>query len=96
METNTHLGNTIDAIDPINAKYDKNVKEFLSDIQILARIVKYTVEEVQDLSIDEIIGCIDEKAIETGVVPVEPGLTNLGRVEGEKTENAIPTAVMMT
>ena len=66
----THLSNTIDAIDQSNAKYDKNVKEFLSDIQVLARIAKYTISEVAELSIEDIMACIDGKSIETGSVSV--------------------------
>ena len=41
----THLGNAMDAIMPERVRYDQNIKELLSDIQILARIVKYTVKE---------------------------------------------------
>ncbi len=60
MKTQTHLKNTIDAIDSDKAKYDKNIKELLADIQVLSRILKYTVEEVKDLTIEEIIECIDD------------------------------------
>ena len=49
MKENTNLGVVIDGIDSSKAKYDKNVKQFMSDIQVLARIVKYTVEEVGHL-----------------------------------------------
>ena len=58
MEIRTHLGNAIEAIDSLKARYDKNVKELLADIQVLSRIVKHTVTEVESLSIQEIMDCI--------------------------------------
>ncbi len=90
MSNETNLSTMIDAIDPDKAKYDKNVKEFLSDIQVLARIVKYTVKEVEHLSIEEIMKCIKPDSIKTGVVDVNPGLTNMGKVESLQTENSVP------
>lgn len=90
MKTQTHLKNTIDAIDSDKAKYDKNIKELLADIQVLARILKYTVEEVKDLTIGEIIECIDDQSIEVGATLVDPGLTNTGRIENVQTENSVP------
>ena len=73
MEIRRHLGNAIEAIDSLKARYDKNVKELLADIQVLSRIVKHTVTEVESLSIQEIMDCIDRSSIRVGVVPVEPG-----------------------
>ena len=90
MKTQTHLKNTIDAIDSDKAKYDKNIKELLADIQVLSRILKYTVEEVKDLTIEEIIECIDDQSIEVGAALVDPGLTNTGRIENVQTENSVP------
>ena len=52
METN--LSNTID-ITKEAAKYDASVKEVLADKQVLARILKYTLEEFEDIGIEEII-----------------------------------------
>ena len=89
MREQTNLSSTIDAMNPDKAKYDKNVKEFLSDVQVLARIAKYTITEVEGLSIAEIIACIDEKSIETGITPVIPGLTNFGKIENLQTEDFI-------
>ena len=61
----------------------------LSDKQILARILKYTVEEFQEMDIEDILGCIGDD-IEIGVRPVDAGLSNLGRVRGTVTEDNIP------
>ena len=67
MEIRTHLGNAIEAIDSLKARYDKNVKELLADIQVLSRIVKHTVTEVESLSIQEIMDCIDRSSIRVSV-----------------------------
>lgn len=90
MNNRTHIATMLDAIAPEKIRYDKNVKEVLADVQILARIVKYTVVEFKELSIDEIIACIDEEQIEIGETPVHPGLTNLGKVTTLATEDTIP------
>ena len=45
----THLANVMDSAIPEKLRYDQYIKEILSDIQILARIVKYTVKEVEKL-----------------------------------------------
>jgi len=72
----THLGRTIDSVLEEKILYDKNIKELLSDIQVLAYIAKYTVEEVQHLTIEEIMGCIEKDKIEVGIAEVEPGRSN--------------------
>lgn len=90
MNENTNLSVLIDATEGRNLKLDKNIKEFLSDTQILARIAKYTVQEVQHLSIDEIIKCIDYRSVKTGIKNIDPGLTNIGKVQRIQTENSIP------
>ena len=96
MTTQTHLSNTIDAVDPAKERYDENVKVLLADIQILARILKYTVAEVQGLELDEIMACIDPESIEIGTVPVSPGLTNAKRVESTQTEDSVPNEGYIT
>ena len=85
----THLGNAMDAIMPERVRYDQNIKELLSDIQILARIVKYTVKEVKELSVDEIMECIDKQSICVSKAEVEPGLTNYGKVQSTQTEDNV-------
>lgn len=72
------------------------MKELLADIQVLARIVKHTVVEVENLSIEQIMACIDHDSICIGMVPVEPGLTNMGRVDSVQTEDAIPNEGYVT
>ena len=68
----------------------------MTDIQVLARIVKHTVVEVENLSIEQIMACIDHDSICIGMVPVEPGLTNMGRVDSVQTEDAVPNEGYVT
>ena len=68
----------------------------MADIQVLARIVKHTVVEVENLSIEQIMACIDHDSICIGMVPVEPGLTNMGRVDSVQTEDAVPNEGYVT
>lgn len=89
MRIQTHLGNSIDVIAPNKAKYDKNMKELLADVQILSRIVKYTVVETAHMTLDEIINCIDQNSIQIGGIPIDPGLTNTERVTMLQTEDTI-------
>ena len=88
MRIHTHLGKSIDCIEPNKAKYDKNIKELLADVQILSRIVKYTVAETAHMTLDEIINCIEQNSIQIGNIPIDPGLTNTERVTTLQTEDA--------
>ena len=60
METN--LAQSLE-ITTDRAKYDDSVKELLADKQILASILKYTLDEFKSESIDDIINNIDEPEI---------------------------------
>ena len=90
MRIHTHLGKSIDCIEPNKAKYDKNIKELLADVQILSRIIKYTVAETAHMTLDEIINCIEQNSIQIGNIPIDPGFTNTGRVTALQAENAVP------
>ena len=96
MKVRTHLGNTIEAVDSAKIRYDKNVKEILAGIQVLARIVKHTVAEARKLSISEIMSCIDRGSIRIGAVPMEPGLTNAERIDSYQMEDSIPNEGYVT
>ena len=89
MKVGTHLATTLETSTPNELQYDQNAKELLADVQILARILQHTVEEVKGLSVEEIIECIDQKSIEIGKTAVDPGLTNLGKIHGQDTENIL-------
>lgn len=85
----TNLAQTVNATNDSGSAYDTNVKYLLSDKQILARILKYTIEEFQEMDIEDIMGCIGDD-IEIGTRPVDAGLSNLGRVRETVTEDNIP------
>ncbi len=86
--TETNLAQTVEATNAA-AAYDTNVKFLLADKQILSWILKYTIREFQNMAIGEITACIGDE-IEVAAVPVDPGLTNLGRVQETLTEDNIP------
>ncbi len=85
----TNLAQTVSAAGDSGLAYDTNVKYLLADKQILSRILKYTVEEFQNMDIKDIMGCIGDD-IEIGTRPVDGGLTNLGRVKGTATDDNVP------
>ncbi|KAI4443591.1 hypothetical protein FMM80_24720 [Schaedlerella arabinosiphila] len=85
----TNLAQTVNATNDSGSAYDTNVKYLLSDKQILSRILKYTIEEFQEMDIEDIMGCIGDD-IEIGTRPVDAGLSNLGRVRETVTEDNIP------
>ena len=60
--------------------YDGNIKRILSEKQILARILKETVEEVKNLDYDEIIACIGSEIL-IGKVGVESSNSSFGEIE---------------
>jgi len=84
----THLSQAIEATSPSGAEYDTNIKCLLADKQILARILKYTLQEFQNMEIKEIIPCIGDD-IEIGTKPLDPGLSNLGRVSLTNAEDNV-------
>lgn len=86
MEVSTNLSNVIDSIDDLNAKYDDNVKAILGDKQIASMILKYTLEEFQYMSLDEIASCIEDVKIN---VVGEPGLTNIAKISGDNVEDCV-------
>ncbi|MCM1190097.1 MAG: hypothetical protein NC541_12470 [bacterium] len=87
METN--LSQAVDATNGAGSAYDASIKYLLADKQILSRILKYTVEEFQDMDIQDIMDCIGND-IEIGTRPIDAGLSNLGRVKMTATEDNIP------
>ena len=98
MSEPTNISATIDSIEEDKLTLDKNIKELLSDIQILAYIIKYIVKDVSDLSMEEIKECIDEKSIIVDETYVMPGFTNsnLKKVEMLQTEDSVPNEGYIT
>lgn len=87
MKENTHLGNVLE-IAGAKAKYNRHVKNIIADKTILAWILKYSVRELKELSVEEIIPYIEGKP-EIGTVPVNPGLTNGTVITGMPIEDAV-------
>ena len=58
MQIKTNIAKAVEEVSN-KAKYDNEVKKILSDPQILAWILKYTVEEFKEYDIPEIISCIE-------------------------------------
>ena len=67
----TNLAQAIEATNDAGSAYDANIKYLLADKQILARILKYTIKEFQDMEIPDIINSIGDD-IEIGSRPVDP------------------------
>lgn len=84
----TNLAQAVEAANA-SSSYDTNIKFLLADKQILARILKYAVSEFKDMAIEDIMVSIRED-IEIETRPLDAGLSNLGRVNTDNTEDNIP------
>ncbi len=71
MQIESNIAKTVEEIGN-KAKYDTEVRKVLSDPQILAWILKYTMREFSSCSIPEIMACIEGKP-EVATHPVHPG-----------------------
>lgn len=85
MQMKTNIAKTVEEVDT-KARYDAAVKMVLSDPQILAWILKYTVKEFSEFNIPDIIACIEGKP-EVAIHPVHPGVYT-HPVDGISTEDA--------
>lgn len=84
----TNLAQAVEATHD-SSSYDANVKFLLADKQILARILKYAVQEFKDMPIEDIMASIGEN-IEIGTRPLDAGISNMGRVNASSTEDNVP------
>lgn len=89
----TYISKTLSALGDGVAKVDEKIKALLADKQILARILKYSVEEFKEYDILEIINRIEE--VEILEVPVDAGLSyksknEFGKISGSNTEDNVP------
>ncbi len=85
----THLSQAIEATNHSGTEYDTNIKYLLADKQVLARILKYTLQEFRNMETEDIISSIGDN-IEVGTKPLDAGLSNLGRVNLTNTEDNVP------
>lgn len=65
-------------------KQDKSVKKIFSYKPIMGNILKYTIKEYADCSLDEIMNCIEGDTIQAGTALVEEDMAKT--IRGEKTE----------
>ena len=83
----TNLSGVIDVTSEA-ARYDASVKEVLADKQVLSRILKYSLEEFEDMELEDIMRSMDEPVVSR--LRMEPGQTNLNRVEKQSEEDSVP------
>lgn len=69
------------------ARYDASVKEMFADKQILARILKYAVEEFAEDDISDIMKEMDEPVVSG--IRLEPGHTNQEKVQQTASEDIV-------
>ena len=89
----TYISKTLSALGDGVAKVDEKIKALLADKQILARILKYSIEDFKEYDILEIINRIEE--VEILEVPVDAGLSHkskneFGKISGSNTEDNVP------
>lgn len=82
----TNIADTIE-INSYTAKYDESVKEMLADKQILARILKYSLEEFANEELSVIIKSMDEPVVSQ--MRMEPGHTNLNKIQKTSEEDQV-------
>ena len=82
----TNISQAIDA-GSYAAKYDASVKEMLADKQILARILKYSLEEFANEELETIISNMDAPVVSQ--MRMEPGLSNYSKVHKEAEEDQV-------
>ena len=90
---NTEVTNAVNAAGD-KAQYDARVKRILAQKSILANILVKTVDEFKGMKPEDVVTYIEGEP-KVGIVPVEPGLTNVEKVDataqrivGLNTENA--------
>ena len=90
---NTEVTNAVNAAGD-KAQYDARVKRILAQKSILAYILVKTVDEFKGMKPEDVVTYIEGEP-KVGIVPVEPGLTNVEkadataqRIVGLNTENA--------
>ena len=86
-EINTSLSNDLEETN-YQVQYDQNIKNILANKIILAWILKYTVNDFNETSIERIIELIEGEP-QVSVVPVGPGKSS-PKIVGMNTEDSIP------
>ena len=82
----TNIADTIER-NSYTARYDASVKEMLADKQILARILKYSLEEFANEELSVIINNMDEPFVSK--MRMEPGHSNLHKIQKTSEEDQV-------
>ena len=79
-------------------RYDQSAKNILSDKSILAHILKSTVSEFKDASIEDIANIYIEGTPEVSQIPVNQDKTNAvtKKIQGDRNEESSPTEGWVT
>ena len=93
MQIKTNIAKLVEEVDT-KVRYDAAVKKVLSDPQILAWILKYTVKEFNEYTIPDIMVCIEGEP-EVATRSVHPEYYTMS-VEGISTESAELAAPKVT
>ena len=72
---NTEITNAVNAAGD-EAQYDARVKRILAQKNILAHILVKTVDEIKGMKPEDVVTYIEGEP-KVGIVPVEPGLSNI-------------------
>ena len=83
MNVKDSISATMDAIEG-NESGDQSAKNIFSYKPIMGNILKYTVAEYKDCSLEEIMDCIEGDTIQTGTALVEEDMDQT--IRGERTE----------
>lgn len=86
MSNKTYLAHVLD-IAQLKVQYDSEAKKIVADKGILSRIIKETVEEMKDCSLEEIADSIE--GLEISEVPVYLG-KKAEAIIGMPTEDKVP------
>ena len=81
----SYLSKTIRNTSYASKMYDNIIKELFADKQVLANILKYTLDEFMDMSIPDIIAEMDNPVISK--VEVDPGCTNTSNISNTSNTN---------
>ena len=76
---NTEIKNAVNSAGD-KAQYDARVKRILAEKHILAHILAKTVDEFKGMKPEDIVAYIEGEP-KIGIVPIEPGLTNIEKTD---------------
>ena len=76
---NTEMKNAVNSAGD-KAQYDENAKRLLGNKSILAHILAKTVDEFKGMKPEDIVTYIEGEP-KIGIVPIEPGLTNVEKTD---------------